>query len=513
MNIVTKNNVIIIATLVVFTLFVRLSTLMPIHTGVDERDYWHSAKALSQGLPYPELTHRTVRFSVILPTAFIQLFSGVGPNVYYVLPILNSMVQAALFFVIGCRLKNQFTGLVGAFGIISFPYMIRAGSQVRPEIFSITYIALVLFFLLLYIDGEDDRYLWLVLSGFLIFISYEAKITNLFFLPGIFISVWHAKKKIFPIVVLGIVPFFLFIVETVLYIVFTDFPFGQLQVIASNHLEGNASLKQMGLFDLFLRYSPVYLEKYWRYPFILFAILAIRSFFVKSERKILFVLIYPAISFFFFLTFAVKSINPIVPAEPFINRYFSAVLVPVILVIAFSFSNFLDYLSKKINRFPSFENITAYMVVGLLTFCSFSLFLFSAVTPIPSSWRTFLPNPLHLNKHPLGVNLSLERLINHAWDKGFPIVAVRESTGRNIAGMNALLTCSYYFIDYKNYPQGIPPKPVPSEINEASVFVLRKEKNIKKEFQTHVLAAVRNPFNVAEIEIDRLPYLTENKLP
>src|SRR5512145_2682850 len=79
----------ILIALLIFALLFRLLTLMPIHSGVDERDYWTAAKALVQGTDYPALTHRTVRIAVILPVALFQLILGTGPNVYYVTPILN----------------------------------------------------------------------------------------------------------------------------------------------------------------------------------------------------------------------------------------------------------------------------------------------------------------------------------------------------------------------------------------------------------------------------------------
>ena len=127
---------IIVLALLVLTLWVRLSTQMMIHTGVDERDYWYAAKALSQGFAYPDLTHRTVRWAIILPVAALQKIFGVHPNVYYIAPILNALAQTVLLYALGKRLRGRFVGILSAIFLIFFPYQIRAASQVRPEIFS-----------------------------------------------------------------------------------------------------------------------------------------------------------------------------------------------------------------------------------------------------------------------------------------------------------------------------------------------------------------------------------------
>ena len=128
---------------------VRLSTQMMIHTGVDERDYWYAAKALSQGLPFPAFSHRTVRWAIILPVALLQKLLGTHPNVYYVAPLLNALAQTLLLYLFGKRIRGRFVGILSAVMLIFFPYQIRAASQVRPEIFSITYMLLCAYLLVL----------------------------------------------------------------------------------------------------------------------------------------------------------------------------------------------------------------------------------------------------------------------------------------------------------------------------------------------------------------------------
>ena len=124
------------------------------YAGVDERDYWYAAKALSQGFEYPALTHRTVRWAIILPVAALQRVFGVHPNVYYVAPILNALAQTALLYALGKTLRGRFTGILASLFMIFFPYQIRAASQVRPEIFSITYMLLCAYLLVIALRRE-----------------------------------------------------------------------------------------------------------------------------------------------------------------------------------------------------------------------------------------------------------------------------------------------------------------------------------------------------------------------
>ena len=269
--------------LAIFALFFRLATLMMIHTGVDERDYWFSAKAIALGLPYPELSHRTVRFAVILPVAGAQLVLGESPNVYYVLPVLNSMLQAALAYLIGSKARGRLAGLFASLGLILFPYMIRSASQVRPEVFSLTYVLAALWCFLAYLDDGKRRRLGLAGSALFFFAAYESKITNLFFLPGL-LAVMLARKKPFrDIALFGGILLGLFLVETGLYAAFTEYRFGQLQVIERNHLEGNSALVAMGFLDLFKRYAEPYLQAYWQATFLLFAAAAVYYAAKKSE--------------------------------------------------------------------------------------------------------------------------------------------------------------------------------------------------------------------------------------
>lgn len=487
--------------LTVFALFFRLATLMMIHTGVDERDYWFSAKAIAFGLPYPELTHRTVRFSVILPVAAAQLLLGEDPNVYYVLPAINSMLQAALAYLLGAKLRGRLTGLFAALGMILFPYMIRSASQVRPEVFSMTYILASLWCFLSYLEGGRRKAAALAGSALFLFAAYEAKITNLFFLPGMVAVMLLRKKPLREIAFFGGILLGLFLAETGLYAIFTDYPLGQLQVIARNHLEDNAALKEMGFLDLFRRYAEPYLQLYWQAAFALFVLAAAyyaarRGGARKAEDGPQRALIGAAAGFFLCITFAVKSVDPIVPAEPFINRYFSAVLGPLFLVIGSAVEDLVARRAPGLGR--RIGGLRPAAIAAGLTAMSVAIVGVFSLGLLPSSAREYAHSMTRLAEHPLALNERYRAEADAAFRSGTPIVAVP-----GLAGTNALETCSSYYLSVGLLPEGRRPAAGPLTLGGAQLQAIGGTAEA-----TEALAAVRDPFRLRRLPVPALPALT-----
>jgi hypothetical protein len=496
----------IIIALILFALFFRIVTLMMIHTGVDERDYWYSAKAIAVGLPYPELTHRTVRFAVILPTAVAQVLLGSHPDVYYVIPVLNCMIQAALAYAIGLRLKGRLTGFLAAMGLVFFPYMIREASQVRPEIFSITYVLAAIWCFLSYLEKTEKRGRFLIGAALWMFVAYEANITNLFFVPGFIVVIIAMKRPARDLFSFCGILFGLFVLETGAYALLTDYKFGQLQVIAKNHLDGNPALKAMRFQDLFLRYARPYLQIYWQVPFVAFA--AAAFYFLRRKGDVAIkALAAIALSFFLFVTFAIKSIHPITPAEPFINRYFSAVLGPLFLVLAAAVQDLASCLApggfahRKEGRAEAGRYVA--LLVGLAIFISAA---FSSPF-LPRKFREYAHSMISFNEHPLVLNEEYRREINAAYEAGLPVVAVD-----SLGGMNALETCRSYFLSLLNYTQGEPPHFISRTLNGNECLILAKPEADYSSSPVF-LAVVRQPFRISRIASSDIGGLCDDAFP
>jgi len=511
-----KKDAIIILSLVFLSLWVRLSTLMMVHTGVDERDYWFAAKAISQGLPYPELSHRTVRWAVILPVALAQSLFGPHPNAYYVMPLLAALSQAVLVYLLGRALNGRLAGSLASIALTFFPYQIRAASQVRPEIFSMTYVLLAALALVRYVRSSSDRarISAAVLAALATFLAYEAKITNLFFMPGIAIAIllYSKGKGLRDALAYGGVLAGLYLAETAAYAALTPYALGHLAVIASHHLSSEFASPLGGFLDLFTRYAPENLELYWSIPFLAFAALAFMSFaprrpaaFARAGDPATKAVTLASLSFFLFVTFAVTSVDPLLPAEDFINRYFCAVLPLVLAVLA-------SAASDAIARFPSARATFARAFSGWrapaasLILCGLVTLAFS-LPIVPRSVRPFAHTPLRAGDHPLALNSEYRALVTRAYDEGTPIVAA-DGNG----GMNAALTATYFFLDESRYSGGRPPSPTKGLSGDVPVYVVSRDSG-NAALTGDALFVVRNPFRARSFDAKRAAELDSDGFP
>lgn len=481
-----KTDSFLLGALLLVTLVFRLWTVMMIHTGIDERDYWYSAKAISQGssINYPYINHRTIRWGIIIPVAIQQGITGIGPNSSYVMPILNALMQTVFLYLLGLSLFNRRTAVLSTLALIFFPYQIRAASQICPEIFSLTYILAMVYFFSLYVinDCKKNQTRNLIVSSLMLFLAYESKITNLFFMPGIFVLIFIMKpqRKYRDSLLFGIVPLTGFLIETLCYGIFSGYWLGHIQIIRENHLGGMESLSSF--IEIFNRYKAPYLQAYWQILFLLFALLTLWTLFKKRNTSLL-LLLAPAISFFFFITFTISGIHPIKMAEPFISRYFSAALPMIFLVI-------FHYVDVGLNRigFLKIEakHCTITLSIGTVAFMT----LFS-LPIIPNKIQTYITSPFSSN-HSFWQNRTYRSLLNNAWKEGLPLIAVD-----SLAGRNALETASWYFIDVSNYQDASAPSHVSILDSDGnSIISLAGRVPVMDE---NVVACIRTPFRVQKI--------------
>ncbi len=480
-----------------------MSTQMMVHTGVDERDYWYAAKAISQGLPYPDLTHRTVRWAIILPVAALQKVFGIHPNVYYVAPILNALAQTALLYALGKRLRGRFVGILAALMLVFFPYQIRAASQVRPEIFSITYMLLCAYLFVMALSRNGRRRLLpLIASSLVMFLAYETKITNLFFLPGVFLSLllFGGKTRIRDCFTFGLPLLTLFLLETGVYAALTEFRFGQLSVITANHLSSDYAEPLKSYWEVFLRYSPRYLQAYWQIP--LGAFLAAGVYYLtKRDKAELKSLILMGLSFIFFITFTVSKLHPIMVAEDFINRYFCALLPFAFAVIAWLIRDALPRMAPSLYRRASGVSPIAIPLASAIT--CFSVSALFSLPFVPASVQEYAHTPLRPSTHPFAQTARYYRELNDAWNRGIPFLS---PVGN--AGNDAAYTVCRYFLSVDTYADGKAPEPIPATIRGMDVYIVCKDSG------THAgefIQLTRFPFKIATVPIERIGELDSER--
>jgi hypothetical protein len=407
-----KDDALLLAALLGVTIFFRLYLLQMINVGPDEIDYWFSAKQLVTGGVYPEIMHRTIRWSIILPVAFFQLLFGFHPVVYYVTPVLNSFIQTVLLYYFGKKLFGRGVAFYAVLLFTSWPYMWRTGSQIRPAIFSLTYVLISIFALFVFLQTDHRRYL--IISVIFLFLAYQSKITNLYFIPGILILLWRHKRKLIEPLKYGSFLLGLYLIEHMAYWIFTGNKMGRLGIIAAYHMSGDFADKLPGGFlGLFARYTE-YMELPWKLIFLVF--IASTIYLLIKKKRWAFELTILHASFFFFLTFMVKSIHPVEPVEPFLDRYYIVNLPTMSLIIVYALKSLIP--EKIVNFF--FQQKTAQITAIALT----GMILTVTALPMPQSASRFFTPLSNIASNPIPKSFALTTIMEQALEENLPIISI-----------------------------------------------------------------------------------------
>ncbi len=410
--------------LLVFVVLVRVLTLQYPLSNPDALHYWEAAKHIVLGLPYLELDHQTVRFAIILPMVIVQAIST-SPYMWYVLPVLLTLAHFFLLYAIAKRTTGNLGLIITIVAFFLFPYMIFVGSQNMPAGYSIFY--LLSGFLCILKAGESPQRenWWYVAAGVFHFLAYLTKITNLFLVPAFLLILFLERRRIKPLLLYGGTLLLLFIVESGAFIVFTEYSH-RLDVILSSHLSESYNKWLVGfdsIWGLFGRFSessyPMgYQIITWPY-FVLYLLLR-----KKIANKYFDYSFYIILSFFFFMTFSVKSIDPIVPVNTFRSRYFKVILPFLFLSYGIFFAWFSTFLKEHTKKQDAVVNSNVHIlkvsaVLGSIVL--FMLVVFALELP-PSKYTAYYKNPLKLNEYPLFVIDDYYRVINKAYAEGLPFV-------------------------------------------------------------------------------------------
>ena len=435
------------------TLLLRLLTLMEVNTGVDNMDYWYSAKALIHGYDYGVLFHRNIRWGIILPTAVIQILFSSHAWVIYLPSLFMALLMNLSIKLVAERLFNRPTAYLAILLVQFFPYTIRLGSQLFLALFSINYILLSIYFLLKYVDPQSKKEIKrknssLIISLLLFFLAYETKISNIYFLPVLLVLIFK-KKGIKSLSIYGGILFGLYLVEHLFYLIFAGEALGRLGIIMSTHFEHNSNMALgtsnfTGTFlGIFRRFVPPYFDYYWHAVFvggILSGILLlIRA--KKKDLKVEFQVVVLQLSligvYTLLLTFGVKSLNPVIPFEPFIVRYFAPVLPLLMVLLARVLSLALESIpvTMRINQGAGTFTLLFFLMYG-------GIFIISCFLPhLPSGATLYLNNPLRPKEHILFKTMKREDQINRASKEGMLLASWIKSSdciNSNRCGINAL---------------------------------------------------------------------------
>jgi hypothetical protein len=446
------NDRLIVSFLIAFTLIFRLLTVQMINVGPDEIDYWYYAKILFSKIPYGELFHRNIRWGIILPTFLIQRFFGTHPIVYIIGPVMLSCLQSYFTYDLGKRLFNRGAGILAVLMLTIFPYMIRSGSQIRPGIFSVTYLLAAFWVIVRNVDSFQTEKGWrgtVIAAAAMVFCAYQTKITNLYFLPFFAVTIYTvAAKRLKPLVMFLILLAAAYFIEHLLYFLGTGAPFGRLSIINRTHLdpgyieefEGNTFL---GLLD---RFNSTDFPLFWKLGFVVYFLasgfLALRwKCDDKRQWNRLFLLL--VISFTIFLTFIVKSIRPVVPMEPYQNRYFTPLLPWMFLIVGAAIMA-LPGLTGKVLLDLTEHWTRVGLVLCMILLAIVGVFYFKLY---PGSFAEYAPELADPQHHVLALYMRYSRLVDEAWEQGLAVVSVHpEEEGSD----KAIDTVNRVFLRWKH---------------------------------------------------------------
>ena len=151
---------------------------------------------------------------------------------------------------------------------------------------------------------------------------------------------------------------------------------------------------------------------------VVFFIISTVFLLIKRKRWILELTVLH-VSFFFFLTFMVKSVHPVEPVEPFLDRYYIANLPTMSLVIIAALQALLP---RKIISCV-FKRKVAFSIAGT------TIVMMLAVTalPLPSSALRFIPRLTHLSEHPIPKFLDFVAIVEKATEDSIPMISIDTS--------------------------------------------------------------------------------------
>lgn len=392
-----------------FAVIFKIVTVQMIGTDGDSGHAWINAKHIAYGGPFSP-THISTRMGIILPAVFCIKLFGSNPLVYYIAPFIFYILSAVYSYkLIKFVSGSEKTAFWTVFLLCCFPNVIDSGNQLKTEIFSIALVVMSVYYLFKYIENEN-KFFYLVISSLILFWAYLAKETNILFMPWMVLVVLIRQKKLKNIFIFSLILFTLFIAETLVYRFIYEAPLGRLSIISTSALDKDVLQPVKTVFHLFLRFTAV--RPFW-YPLFIIGLPGMLYVFLREKNnRYLRELIIITGGFFLLLTFAVKSVFPLIPAMPFIERYFDVVLPFLFMILVILFK----YILVKMKLVSSSFKFHLLFIVFILISGSIAYQYLYLKVAYPGLEGSFLKN------YPLKEVIRFHKIINDAYDNGIPVI-------------------------------------------------------------------------------------------
>ncbi len=348
----------------------RALWLEPVEIGGDALKVWEFARQIATGGSLPhQFNHHTARFGLVLPAILSQLVWGSSATVYFAAPLAASVALHGAVYAVTRKISGIFGGALAVVLLLVFPDMVRTSSQILPELFGPTYTCLALLTALYYAEAKTRRaqHGWRGATGVLLFLAYGARISFLYYAPGVAFLVWNASFHHAPssgsgwlservaklreharwgklvrqcermrlgdvtlVTLLVVLPMGL---ETLFYLVWTK-QSSQIGVINQTHV-GSAKIAYHNARDFFRLYTEAGLL--WQSALVLGLFSALGLFATARDRRAHFVTL-TLLVYFFLNTFVLRKLNPPIPWMRPLPRYLLAA-APFIAIVIGAFAN------------------------------------------------------------------------------------------------------------------------------------------------------------------------------
>ncbi|HEY3494126.1 MAG TPA: glycosyltransferase family 39 protein [Polyangiaceae bacterium] len=413
------------ASVLVFALVVRLSTLEGIEIGGDAVIKWHFARQWFHHFDLHDVQwdHHRSRLGVIVPVVLIQALFGHGAAVYHVAALLCSTTLVCVVYAAGRLAHGRTVGVLSAVWFALFPSWVRTGSQVTPDGFGALYVGVALCLLLAYARSERHKQAFLLASAAFSGFAYLAKEPLVFFAPGALAATYLLGRRVRDVLVYAGVLLALLGVETLFYRAVSDFS-SRLAIVSRSHGDGpGAALKGFG--ELFERYA--HLPDFWYVLLIPAALGAIGLPLLTRDRRLHALICFP-VSFFFCYTFAIRRLDPLSMWTRFLARYLDPG-APFAMLVATSFV--VVGTTVLARRFVPAAGALAARALRFEPVALTALLLVLALTRVGRAAKD----------GSFAETRNLERNLSTAYERGVPVLA----TGRS--GYKALRAAYMVYID------------------------------------------------------------------
>jgi hypothetical protein len=300
---------------VLLCVFVKVLWLPPVDMYWDAGAKWHFARQWSYANDFSQAhwSHHMARFGVNVAAFLAQKLLGGASSVYYVAPVAFFTLQTVLVYLLSRKLGGRIAGLIGALFLIFSPAFTRSASQLLPDGMSTTAVVAAGYALVKFHEAEGKRRLrWLIGVGLFCCWAYSIKESCVLLLPGVGIAVLLSRRSFKEaFIVAGVVAGYA-LLETAYFSLFTPYAH-RLAVVQEEH--GFYPPSQFwDLFDRFRRLEPPSKVMFWAW------FVSVFYHAVTRNKRLWLLMILPA-GFVFFLTFLVRSIDPLIVWQSAKPRY------------------------------------------------------------------------------------------------------------------------------------------------------------------------------------------------